>query len=163
MNFKLELVQVPVTDVDAAIDFYVNKAGFTLDHDHHVADDLRFVQITPPGSACSIALGVGMSKMTPGSVEGLQVVVDSAEEARGRAGGRRRRGVRGPGVPVGPVRVLLRPRRERLGRAADRHPVVARRGYSGPGEPSSDEGSNSLRSTMTSQLPESSRRIASTP
>ena len=82
MNFKLELVQVPVTDVDAAIDFYVNKAGFTLDHDHHVADDLRFVQITPPGSACSIALGVGMSKMTPGSVEGLQVVVDSAEEAR---------------------------------------------------------------------------------
>jgi predicted enzyme related to lactoylglutathione lyase len=82
MNFKLELVQVPVTDVDAAIDFYVNKAGFTLDHDHRVADDLRFVQITPPGSACSIALGVGLSKMTPGSVEGLQVVVDSAEEAR---------------------------------------------------------------------------------
>ena len=82
MNFKLELVQVPVTDVDAAIDFYVNKAGFTLDHDHHVADDLRFVQITPPGSACTIALGVGLSKMTPGSVEGPQVVVDSAAEAR---------------------------------------------------------------------------------
>lgn len=82
MDFKLELVQVPVSDVDAAIDFYVDKAGFTLDHDHKVGDGLRFVQITPPGSACSIALGTGLTKMPPGSVEGLQVVVESAEEAR---------------------------------------------------------------------------------
>lgn len=82
MDFKLELVQVPVSDVDRAIAFYVDKAGFTLDHDHKVGDDLRFVQITPPGSACSISFGVGLTEMTPGSVEGLQVVVSSAEKAR---------------------------------------------------------------------------------
>lgn len=82
MDFKLELVQVPVTDVDRAIAFYVDKAGFTLDHDHKINDDLRFVQVTPPGSACSISFGVGLTEMTPGSLEGLQVVVSSAEEAR---------------------------------------------------------------------------------
>ncbi|MGB4758556.1 MAG: glyoxalase superfamily protein [Candidatus Saccharimonadales bacterium] len=78
---KLELVPVPVTDVDRAIDFYVNKAGFVLDHDHHVSDQIRFVQLTPPESACSIVLGLGITEMTPGSQQGLQMVVDSAQEA----------------------------------------------------------------------------------
>jgi catechol 2,3-dioxygenase-like lactoylglutathione lyase family enzyme len=87
MDFKLELVQVPVSDVDRAIDFYVEKAGFVLDHDHKVSDELRFVQITPPGSACSISFGTGLTKMAPGSVEGLQVVVASAEEARAHLAG----------------------------------------------------------------------------
>jgi catechol 2,3-dioxygenase-like lactoylglutathione lyase family enzyme len=82
MDFKLELVQVPVTDVDRAIAFYVDKAGFTLDHDHKINDDLRFVQVTPPGSACSISFGVGLTDMAPGSLEGMQVVVSSAEDAR---------------------------------------------------------------------------------
>jgi catechol 2,3-dioxygenase-like lactoylglutathione lyase family enzyme len=82
MDWKLELVQVPVSDVDRAIAFYTEKAGFNLDHDHTVSDDLRFVQITPPGSACSIAFGVGLSEMAPGSVKGLQVVVDDADQAR---------------------------------------------------------------------------------
>lgn len=82
MDFKLELVSVPVTDVDRAIRFYVDQAGFHLDHDHKVSDELRFVQLTPPGSACSIALGTGLSKMTPGSLEGLQVVVTDIDQAR---------------------------------------------------------------------------------
>lgn len=82
MDFKLELVQVPVSDVDRAIEFYIDKAGFVLDHDHKVSDSLRFVQVTPPGSACSICFGTGLTEMAPGSVEGLQVVVASAEEAR---------------------------------------------------------------------------------
>jgi predicted enzyme related to lactoylglutathione lyase len=81
MDYRLELVQVPVSDVDRAIAFYRDRAGFNVDHDHQVSDDLRFVQITPPGSACSIALGSGMSKMAPGSVEGLQMVVDDIEQA----------------------------------------------------------------------------------
>jgi catechol 2,3-dioxygenase-like lactoylglutathione lyase family enzyme len=82
MDFKLELVQVPVSDVDASIAFYVEQAGFHLDHDHTVSDDLRFVQITPPGSACSISFGVGLTPAPPGSVPGLQVVVDDADAAR---------------------------------------------------------------------------------
>jgi catechol 2,3-dioxygenase-like lactoylglutathione lyase family enzyme len=82
MDLRLELVQVPVSDVDRAKDFYV-RAGFNADHDHQVTDELRFVQLTPPGSACSIAIGSGFgSKMEPGSVEGLQVVVDDIEAAR---------------------------------------------------------------------------------
>ena len=80
MNMKLELVPVPVTDVDKAIDFYVNKVGFNLDHDHHVSEEVRFVQLTPSGSACSIVIGKGVTQMTPGSQQGLQVVVDSAQE-----------------------------------------------------------------------------------
>ena len=83
---KLELVVIPVSDVDVAIDFYVNKVGFHLDQDNKVNDDLRFVQLTPPGSACSIAFGKGIAefgegvsqKVQPGSVKGLQVVVDDA-------------------------------------------------------------------------------------
>ena len=82
MDFKLELVAVPVTDVDRAKAFYTEKAGFNADHDHTVSDDLRFVQLTPPGSACSIAIGTGITTMEPGSIEGLQVVVEDAEAAR---------------------------------------------------------------------------------
>ena len=82
MDWKLELIAVPVSDVDRAIAFYRDQVGFNLDHDHVVSDELRFVQMTPPGSACSIAFGVGTTTATPGSVEGLQVVVDDAEVAR---------------------------------------------------------------------------------
>lgn len=81
MNFKLELVFVPVTDVDRAKDFYV-QAGFNADHDHRLSDDVRFVQLTPPGSACSIAVGTGLTDMAPGSQRNLQMVVDDADEAR---------------------------------------------------------------------------------
>jgi catechol 2,3-dioxygenase-like lactoylglutathione lyase family enzyme len=81
MDMKLELVPVPVTDVDRARDFYV-QAGFVLDHDHRVNENLRFVQLTPPGSACSIALGEGITEMTPGSIKGLQMVVADARAAR---------------------------------------------------------------------------------
>jgi catechol 2,3-dioxygenase-like lactoylglutathione lyase family enzyme len=82
MDWKLELVAVPVSDVDRAIEFYTQKAGFNLDHDHKVHESLRFVQLTPPGSACSISLGVGISDATPGSVKGLQLVVNDADAAR---------------------------------------------------------------------------------
>jgi catechol 2,3-dioxygenase-like lactoylglutathione lyase family enzyme len=82
MDWKLELVAVPVSDVDRAKDFYVNKVGFNADHDHQVSDELRFVQLTPPGSACSIALGTGIVEMPPGSVKGLQLVVPDADAAR---------------------------------------------------------------------------------
>ena len=82
MDFKLELVGVPVSDVDRALDFYVNQAGFVLDVDQVVSDELRFVQLTPPGSACSIAIGKGISPMAPGSLQGLQMVVSDIEAAR---------------------------------------------------------------------------------
>jgi len=82
MDWKLELVAVPVSDVDRAKDFYVNKVGFNADHDHQVSDELRFVQLTPPGSACSIALGTGIVDTPPGSVKGLQLVVPDADAAR---------------------------------------------------------------------------------
>jgi predicted enzyme related to lactoylglutathione lyase len=82
MDWKLELVAVPVSDVDRAKAFYVEKAGFNADHDHMVSDVLRFVQLTPPGSACSIALGVGVTDMPPGSVKGLQLVVPDINAAR---------------------------------------------------------------------------------
>jgi predicted enzyme related to lactoylglutathione lyase len=81
VDWKLELVQVPVSDVDRAKAFYVDQVGFNADHDHQVNDDLRFVQLTPPGSACSIAIGTGLSEMAPGSVEGLQIVVEDADAA----------------------------------------------------------------------------------
>ncbi len=82
MDWKLELVFVPVTDVDRAKAFYVDQVGFHADHDQQVNDALRFVQLTPPGSACSIAFGTGITDMPPGSQRGLQVVVDDAEAAR---------------------------------------------------------------------------------
>ena len=82
MEFRLEMVQVPVSDVDRAKAFYVDQVGFNADHDHRVSDELRFVQLTPPGSACSISLTTGAHQMEPGSIEGLQVVVDDADAAR---------------------------------------------------------------------------------
>jgi len=82
LTMRLELVAVPVTDVDRAIDFYVNKVGFHLDHDHHVSEGLRFVQLTPPGSACSIVIGEGTTEMAPGSQKNLQVVVDDTPAVR---------------------------------------------------------------------------------
>jgi catechol 2,3-dioxygenase-like lactoylglutathione lyase family enzyme len=82
MDMKLQLVAIPVTDVDRAIAFYTEQVGFILDHDHRVNDDLRFVQLTPPGSACSIMLGEGIPMAAPGSVRGIQVVVDDIEAAR---------------------------------------------------------------------------------
>ena len=82
MDLKLELVAIPVSDVDAAKDFYVNRIGFNADHDIEVSDEIRFVQLTPPGSACSIAIGRGITDAEPGSVEGMQVVVDNARAVR---------------------------------------------------------------------------------
>ena len=81
MDFKLELVVIPVSDVDRAKAFYVDKIGFVADHDHTVSEDIRFVQLTPPGSACSIAFGKGLTEAKPGSVEGMQVVVADADAA----------------------------------------------------------------------------------
>jgi catechol 2,3-dioxygenase-like lactoylglutathione lyase family enzyme len=95
MDFRLELVQVPVSDVDRALEFYVSKAGFVLDHDHDIGGGVRFVQLTPPGSPASIAIGEGLSEMRPGSVEGLQLVVTDIEAARAELAGR--------GVPVSEV------------------------------------------------------------
>jgi len=82
MDCRLELVALPVADVDRAIAFYVDQVGFNLDYDHKISPELRFVQLTPRGSACSIALGVGITDAVPGSVVGMQVVVDDAEAAR---------------------------------------------------------------------------------
>jgi predicted enzyme related to lactoylglutathione lyase len=81
MDYRLELIAVPVSDVDRAKSFYVDQAGFNADHDHRVSDELRFVQLTPPGSACSIAIGTGVATTEPGSVQGLQLVVDDADAA----------------------------------------------------------------------------------
>ena len=82
MDMKLEVVPLPVTDVDRAKAFYVERIGFNADHDHQVNEELRFVQLTPPGSACSIAIGTGITGMQPGSVKGLMMVVADAQAAR---------------------------------------------------------------------------------
>ncbi len=82
IEWRLELVQVPVSDVDRAKAFYVDQVGFLADHDHQVSDELRFVQLTPRGSACSIALTTGAHQAEPGSVAGLQLVVEDADAAR---------------------------------------------------------------------------------
>ena len=82
MDLKLELVAVPVSDVDRAKAFYTDQAGFHADHDFTVSDDIRFVQLTPPGSACSIAIGKGITDAVPGSLQGLQLVVTDIEAAR---------------------------------------------------------------------------------
>jgi catechol 2,3-dioxygenase-like lactoylglutathione lyase family enzyme len=95
MDWKLELVAIPVSDVDRAKDFYTEKAGFNADHDHTVSDEVRFVQLTPPGSACSIALGTGIVDTPPGSVQGLQLVVSDIHAARAELAER--------GVEVGEV------------------------------------------------------------
>ena len=98
MDWKLELVAIPVSDVDRAIEFYTEKAGFVLDHDHRVSDEVRFVQLTPPGSACSIAFGQGLTDATPGTVKGLQIVIDDAQAAHDQLAAR--------GVAVSDVQVL---------------------------------------------------------
>jgi predicted enzyme related to lactoylglutathione lyase len=95
VDWKLELVQVPVADVDRAKTFYTEQVGFNADHDHTVSPEIRFVQLTPRGSACSIAIGTGLSDMAPGSVQGLQMVVADVESARTELAGR--------GVEVSPV------------------------------------------------------------
>ena len=98
-EMRLELIQVPVSDIDRAKAFYVEKLGFNADNDHQVTDELRFVQLTPPGSACSIALTSGAHQMKPGSIDGLQMVVDDAEASRK---GLAERGVETSGVQVFP-------------------------------------------------------------
>src|SRR5205814_8535484 len=82
MDWKIELVAIPVTDVDRAKEFYVDRVGFHADHDYQVTDTLRFVQLTPPGSACSIVMGTGVTEMPPGSQKGVQVGVAGVEAAR---------------------------------------------------------------------------------
>ena len=82
MDWKLELVPIPVSDVDRAKAFYTEKAGFHADHDHTVSDAIRFVQLTPPGSACSITFGIGIVDTPPGSVKGLTLVVADIDAAR---------------------------------------------------------------------------------
>lgn len=81
VDYRIELVMVPVADVDRARAFYGDTLGWSVDHDQRVTDELRFVQVTPPGSACSIAFGTGISEMAPGSLRALQVVVSSADDA----------------------------------------------------------------------------------
>ena len=98
MDMKLELVAVPVTDVDRAKAFYADQVGFHLDHDHKVNDQLRFVQLTPPGSACSIVMGLGITEMAPGSQKGLQMVIEDAEAAKTE--------LRGRGVETSDVQVM---------------------------------------------------------
>lgn len=88
MDYKLELVAIPVSDPDRAKRFYTEQAGFHADHDYQVSDDLRFVQLTPPGSACSIALGTGLVQTPPGSAQGLQLVVSDITAAREELAGR---------------------------------------------------------------------------
>src|SRR4051794_2718408 len=118
MDFKLELIPVPVSDVDRAKAFYTENAGFNADHDHRVSDEIRFVQLTPPGSACSISIGEGLIDTPPGSAKGLQLVVDDIDAARAELAGR--------GVEVSDVQVFpwgsfvffSDPRRQRLVGAA---------------------------------------------
>ena len=98
MDWKLELVGLPVSDIDRAKAFYVDQVGFVADHDHTVSDEIRFVQVTPPGSACSVAFGRGISNAEPGSVDALQLVVDDVEHARAELVAR--------GVEVSDVEVL---------------------------------------------------------
>lgn len=88
MDMKLELVFVPVSDVDRAIAFYRDQFGFNLDHDHTVSPELRFVQLTPPGSGCSISIGTGLVDKEPGSIAGLQLVVSDIEAAQAELAGR---------------------------------------------------------------------------
>lgn len=95
MQMKLEVVPLPVADVDRAKDFYVDQVGFVADHDHQVDERIRFVQLTPPGSACSIVLGTGIVEMEPGTQHGLMMVIDDADAARSELAGR--------GVPVSEV------------------------------------------------------------
>lgn len=103
MDFRLEVVQVPVADVDRAKAFYAEQVGFVLDRDHQVSDDVRVVQLTPPGSGCSIVIGTGLATMEPGSVQGLQLVVSDMSAAHEQLTSR--------GVDVSEIEVLGRPGR----------------------------------------------------
>jgi predicted enzyme related to lactoylglutathione lyase len=98
MDWKLELVAIPVTDVDRAKAFYADQVGFVVDHDHTVSDEIRFVQLTPPGSGCSIAIGKGVTSAEPGSVQGMQLVVSDVEVARAELAAR--------GVDSGEIQVF---------------------------------------------------------
>ena len=98
VEMKLELIAVPVSDVDRAKAFYTDRIGFNADHDQQVNDELRFVQLTPPGSACSIAIGTGLTDMPPGSIKGLQMVVADIKAAREALVGR--------GAEVSPIEVM---------------------------------------------------------
>ena len=113
MEWKLELVPIPVSDVDRAKAFYTEKIGFEEDLDHRAGDEFRVVQLTPPGSACSIAVGTGIVGTAPGSVQGLHLVVADIDAARGalRPRGGNRRGPRPRGDSV---RAIQRPGRQRL-------------------------------------------------
>jgi catechol 2,3-dioxygenase-like lactoylglutathione lyase family enzyme len=95
VDYRLELVAVPVSDPDRAKAFYTEQLGFNADYDHRVSEELRFIQLTPPGSACSIAIGTGLMETEPGSVQGLQLVVGDIEAAHAELSGR--------GVEVSPV------------------------------------------------------------
>ena len=108
MDMKLELIGIPVTDIDRAKAFY-EQVGFNADHDHTVSDEIRFVQMTPPGSACSIAFGQGITEVGAAPVLGLQVVVASAEATRADLAERGVEVERGPGLPLGSLRLLQDP------------------------------------------------------
>jgi len=95
MEMKLELVAIPVSDVDRAKSFYVDRVGFVAEHDHRLGEEIRFVQLTPPGSACSIVIGDGITEMAPGSVDGTLLVVDDIDAARA--------GLAERGVEISPV------------------------------------------------------------
>jgi catechol 2,3-dioxygenase-like lactoylglutathione lyase family enzyme len=103
MDYRLEVVVVPVSDVDRAKAFYSERVGFHVDHDAWPSDTVRVVQLTPPGSACSIAIGTGLTDAPPGSAKGLQLVVDDIETARAELAGR--------GLDVGEITELGRPGR----------------------------------------------------
>jgi predicted enzyme related to lactoylglutathione lyase len=109
MDWKLELVAVPVSDVDRAKTFYTEQVGFNADHDHRVSDEMRFVQLTPPGSTCSIAIGTGITEAQPGSVQGLQLVVSDIEAARAQLAARGVETGEIQDFPWGQVRLLHRP------------------------------------------------------
>jgi catechol 2,3-dioxygenase-like lactoylglutathione lyase family enzyme len=104
MNYRLEVVQVPVSDVDRSKAFYTEQMGFNDDHDAQISDDVRVVQLTPPGSACSIVIGTGLTDKPPGSAAGLQLVVGDMDEAVSD--------LRGRGLEVGEVQVLGAPGRQ---------------------------------------------------
>ncbi len=96
MNFTLELVVVPVSDVDRAKAFYSEQCGFNVDVDHRTGDEFRVVQLTPPGSACSISIGKGLARMEPGTIQGLQLCVPDIDAARAQ--------LAAAGVDISPVR-----------------------------------------------------------
>ena len=104
MDYRLEVVVVPVSDVDRAKEFYAERMGFNVDHDSHPAEGVRVVQLTPPGSACSVVIGTGVAPMEPGSIKGLQLVVDDMDTAVAELSGR--------GVELGEVQTLGSPDRE---------------------------------------------------